>query len=76
MVKIIREGQKMDQPHLPLRAEFECLGCGCVFEAERADMESDCLYSGVCIVEQTIYCRCPNCGDRVQIRDVLEDEWP
>ena len=60
MVKIIREGQAVDQPHLPLRA----------------DMESDCLYSGLHIVKQTIYCRCPNCGDRVQIRDVLEDEWP
>ena len=76
MVKIIREGQKMDKPHLPLRAEFECLGCGCVFEAERADMESDCLYSDFRIVEQTIYCRCPNCGGRAQIWDVLEDEWP
>ncbi len=42
---------------------FECIKCGCVFEAEKCEYEFDTQYS-----ELYFYCKCPRCGNSARFK--------
>lgn len=50
-MKILKEG---DPKRLRRPIVFQCLNCGCEFEAEKYEYEQN-LHDGTC-------CRCPYCG--------------
>ncbi len=53
-VKIIKEG---DPGRLKATKRFQCDECGCVFEADKDEYQSDMQYNTA-----YFYCKCPCCG--------------
>lgn len=53
-VEIIKEG---DTGRLKATKRFQCDECGCVFEADKDEYQSDMQYNTA-----YFYCKCPCCG--------------
>jgi hypothetical protein len=61
-MKIIKQGLTGDELNRKLKQtkRFECRTCGCVFEADEGEYESESDF--ICTL---YYCDCPNCKERV-----------
>ncbi len=57
-MNIIKNG---DPERLKKIKRFSCDACGCVFEAEKGEYESDMQYN-----ETYFQCKCPCCGKTAQ----------
>ena len=61
-MNIIKQGKTKEELKaiLNVTKRFECKTCGCVFEADKGEYETEeaRIYS-------YYYCKCPNCGQKV-----------
>lgn len=53
-IKVVKEG---DPNRLKASKRFQCDECGCVFEADKDEYQSDMQYNTM-----YFYCECPCCG--------------
>lgn len=69
-MNIIKQGKSKEELKAILNAtkRFECSTCGCVFEADKGEYETEEIQ-----IYSYYYCKCPNCGRRaneVKMREV------
>lgn len=59
-MKIIKQGKSKAEVERMIKAtkRFECDLCGCIFEADKTEYETEEDY-----IYMTYHCKCPNCGD-------------
>ena len=59
-MKIIKQGMSKAEIEKikNIVKRFKCGTCGCIFEADKTEYESEEEYRYT-----TYYCKCPNCGD-------------
>lgn len=60
-MNIIKQGKSKEELKAILNAtkRFECRTCGCVFEADRGEYETEEVQ-----IYSYHYCKCPNCGQK------------
>lgn len=60
-MKIIVQGKTKEKLKAILNAtkRFECKTCGCIFEADRGEYETEEVQ-----IYSYHYCECPNCGQK------------
>lgn len=58
-MKIIKEGKPKEELKAILNKtkRFECKTCGCIFEADKGEYETEDVQ-----IYTAYYCECPNCG--------------
>lgn len=60
-MNIIKQGKSKEELKTILNAtkRFECKTCGCIFEADRGEYETEEVQ-----IYSYHYCECPNCGQK------------
>ena len=66
-MKIIRQGEYHGPETMPHR--FECVRCGCVWEAEPGEYHINQLFCDDHRFTQDFACRCPTCDTITYARD-------
>ena len=69
-MKILKQGKSKEELKTILNAtkRFKCKTCGCVFEADRGEYETEEVQ-----IYSYHYCECPNCGQKsneVKMREI------
>ena len=69
-MKILKQGTSKEELKTILNAtkRFKCKTCGCVFEADRGEYETEEVQ-----IYSYHYCECPNCGQKaneVKMREI------